>query len=141
MSKAMLAASVLMLAVAGPAAGHPDSAFPLIDWSIDASRNQAEKVQLEMRTRSSRGNESSNWSTGYSVSELQGLAGAQLAARVANPVRFALVRDAGRLDCSGSAGNRAGSGTCRFSADEGFAAFLQSRGIGRPDLSNPIISR
>ena len=48
------------------------------------------------------------------------------------PVRFALVREAGRLDCSGNAGNARGSGTCAFSADAAFAARLAEAGIGRP---------
>jgi hypothetical protein len=129
----MLAAAVMLIAAAGPAAGHTESAFPLIDWSIDGTGRQGGKVQLGMRTHSGRGNGSSNWSTGYPIAELQGLSAAQLAARGPGPVRFALVREAGRLDCSGSAGNGVGNGTCRFTADDGFAAFLQSRGIGRPD--------
>lgn len=133
MSKAMLAAAVMLLAAAGPATGHPESAFPLVDWSIDRMGSQSGKVQLELRTRSGRGNGSSNWSQGYPIAELQGLSAAQLTASGATPVRFALVREAGRLDCSGSAAGGAGDGTCRFTADEGFAALLQSRGIGRPD--------
>ena len=133
MSKPMFAAAALLLAAAGPATGHTESAFPLVDWSIERSGNQSGKVQLALRTRSNRGNGSSNWSTDYSLSELQGLSANQLEGRGAGPVRFALVREAGRLDCNGSAGNRVGNGTCRFTADQGFAALLQSRGVGRPD--------
>ncbi len=133
MSKAMLAAAVLLAAAAGPATSHTVSAFPLIDWSIDRTHSQNDKVQLALRTRSSGARGSSNWSSGFPIAELQGLSAPQLAAGAAAPVRFALVREAGRLDCSGSAGNRAGNGTCRFSADPAFSALLSSRGIGQAD--------
>ena len=42
----------------------------------------------------------------------------------------------GRLDCGGTLGNFDGEGTCSFTADPGFSAFLQGKGIGAPDLQD-----
>lgn len=48
------------------------------------------------------------------------------------PVSFALVREAGRVDCSGTSRNSLATGQCRFTADPNFSDYLASRGIGRP---------
>src|SRR3982750_1338798 len=53
----------------------------------------------------SRGRPDSNWSSGLKPSELIGLAVAGFRAGGTRPVRFAIVREAGRMDCSGSGGN------------------------------------
>ncbi len=37
MSKAMFAIAVLLVAAAGPATGHTERTFPLVDWSIDST--------------------------------------------------------------------------------------------------------
>lgn len=47
----------------------------------------------------------------------------------ARPVRFTLDREAGRLDCAGSAGRDKGSGTCDFTPSREFASALARRGI------------
>ncbi len=47
-------------------------------------------------------------------------------------MRFAIVREAGRLDCGGAAGGLVGNGTCSFTAEPGFSDFLAAQGIGRP---------
>lgn len=77
-----------------------------------------------------RGN--NNWSTSFAPAQLTGLDVAGFRAAGTRPLRFALVREAGRLDCSGQGGNSAAAGNCSFTADPGFAALLESRGIGRP---------
>jgi hypothetical protein len=51
------------------------------------------------------------------------------------PIRFALVREAGRLDCSGAGSGEHASGDCRFTADPVFEHFLASRGVGYPSES------
>ena len=76
---------------------------------------------------------SSNWSHTLPLSDLRGLGDAQLSARKATDLRFALVRPAGRLDCTGSARSSRGQGQCAFAVDEAFAAMMARRGIGRPD--------
>jgi hypothetical protein len=108
-----------------------DRPLGAIRWSIDGHDSREDgKVQVSFRTgEGSRNN--SNWSSGYDFAELQGLSSAQLNGS-SQPVRFALIREAGRLDCTGTTGNRQGIGTCTFAADAGFAGRLAAAGIGRP---------
>ena len=102
-----------------------------ISWSIEPLRADPGRVQLTVESRW-RANSQSTWSNDRPISELSGLSPAQLAGPT-GPVRFALVREAGRLDCNGRVGNSGGSGACGFTPDPGFAAFLQGRGIGAPN--------
>jgi hypothetical protein len=73
-----------------------------------------------------------NWSTEFPPSELAGLDLASFRASGTRPLRFAIVREAGRLDCSGNGGNSLAKGNCRFTANPGFTDLLIGRGIGRP---------
>ena len=103
-----------------------------IDWSIKrgGSNEDGSKVQLTVETRWG-SNSRSMWSSDTPIGELRGLAAAQVTGP-RQPVRFAIVRDAGRLDCNGIAGNRTGVGNCALIPDPEFATYLQARGIGRP---------
>jgi hypothetical protein len=73
-----------------------------------------------------------HWSTGMVPSQLIGLDIAALHASGSRPLRFALVREAGRLDCSGQGGGGRASGNCGFTADPAYTDLLASSGIGRP---------
>ena len=97
-----------------------------------AKTKDAGRVQFSIEHRQG-GQRSQSWSHTMRLADLQGLGAAQLEARAASPVRFALVRPAGRLDCSGSARSSSGKGTCAFAANEAFGAMMAKRGIGRPD--------
>jgi len=108
-----------------------DRPLGTIRWSIDDVERDRSDDEFQLSFRTSDAHHNSNWSNGYAYSELRGLSPAQLAGP-SQPVRFALVREAGRLDCSGTAGNRQGTGTCAFSGDAGFAGRLAAGGIGRP---------
>jgi hypothetical protein len=103
-----------------------------IEWSIqrDGSSADASNVQLTIETRWGAGNHSI-WSEDRPISQLQGLNPAQVTGAT-GPVRFALARDAGRLDCSGTAGALTWHGACSFVVDPRFVADLQERGIGAP---------
>ena len=129
----LLTAVAATACTASSAAPSRSDDWPLgtIRWSIDDHDSRRDgKVQVSFRTgEGSRHN--SNWSSGYDLGELQGLSNAQLSGS-SQPVRFALIREAGRLDCSGTAGNGQGIGTCAFAANAGFAGRLASGGIGRP---------
>ena len=129
--------TLLLTALAATACSAPTAAAdrsddrPLgaIRWSIDDDSVRSDgKVQLSFRTGDAKHN--SNWSNGYDLGEL-GLSSAQLAGGN-QPVRFVLNREAGRLDCSGNAGNRQAIGTCSFAASAAFADRLAGAGIGRP---------
>ena len=97
-------------------------------FHIDAKRSSA-KVYASFTGGKSR---TTHWSTDFNASELQGLDVAQLRAGADQPVRFALVREAGRLDCTGSGSRSAASGACSFTPNSGFNDFLVSRGVKRP---------
>lgn len=134
MTKFLLIASALAASACAAASAHRESdSRPLgtIRWTIDdlASRSDG-KVQLSFKTGED-GRNNSNWSSGYTYQELPGLSSTQLAG-ANQPVRFAVTREAGRLDCSGTAGNRQGIGTCAFAANSAFTSRLISGGIGQP---------
>lgn len=76
----------------------------------------------------------SDWSTGFMPSELIGLEVSSFRASGTRPLHFAVVREAGRLDCSGNGGGDHAAGNCRFTANAAFNQLLASRGIGRPNL-------
>jgi len=71
-------------------------------------------------------------SSSFASNELGGLDAVALSQAGQRPIRFALVREAGRVDCNGSGGGGAAMGQCAFTPDLAFAAMLESRGIGRP---------
>ena len=72
------------------------------------------------------------WSTSFAAPQLVGLDVASFRASGTRPIRFAVVREAGRLDCSGHGGDAYAAGNCSFTANSAFAQLLASRGIGRP---------
>jgi hypothetical protein len=73
-----------------------------------------------------------DWSTTFAASEFAGLDLGQLRGRGSSPIGFALTREAGRLDCSGTGGDGYANGSCRFTANAAFANLLASRGMARP---------
>jgi hypothetical protein len=103
------------------------------DWvrfTLEPERGDG-KIHASFRDES-RGPGDNNWSTGFLPSELVGLDVASFHASGARTLRFAIAREAGRLDCSGSGGNSSAAGNCNFTADPAFTQLLVSRGIGRP---------
>ena len=103
-----------------------------IDFTLESAR-QPDEVRASFRnddSRRDRGDHS--WSNSFAVSELVGLDVNAFRAAGTRPLRFAIVREAGRLDCAGQGGNQLARGNCSFTADPGFMALLDSRGIGRP---------
>lgn len=78
------------------------------------------------------------WSADLPARELVGLDISRFRASGSTPVRFALVREAGRLDCAGNGGNATAAGTCRFSPNASFMDFLVSRGMRRPTSNQAL---
>ena len=72
----------------------------------------------------------SQWNSSFEAAEFQGLDRAVLSGAGQSPLQFALVRDAGRLDCAGSGGSGVATGRCRFTANQAFADYLRSNGVG-----------
>ena len=103
-----------------------------INWSFETkSGRDGSDLQLTVESRWGAGSQSI-WSNGRRLDELQGLTRAQLMGPP-QPVRFALVKEPGRLDCTGTAGGGRGTGLCSFTPNVGFATFLDARRIGTPD--------
>lgn len=73
-------------------------------------------------------------SSSFAVADLSGLDMAALKQPGQRPIRFAYIRDPGRIDCSGTGGNSVASGQCAFTANAAFGQFLAARGIGEPTL-------
>ena len=104
------------------------------DWvhfTLEPEHNGGGRIHASFRDEG-RAPHENNWSTDFPPSELIGLDPASFRASGSRPLRFALVREAGRLDCSGSGSNSYASGNCGFTPDAAFTQLLISRGIGRP---------
>ena len=103
----------------------------LVRFNLEPPRKNTGKIQASFRQ--DRGDRNrNNWSTGFMPSELIGLEVSSFRASGTRPLHFAIAREAGRLDCNGTGGGSYASGSCRFTANAGFAQLLASRGIGRP---------
>jgi hypothetical protein len=94
------------------------------DWQKGEGKPDGLNLSLERRTE--RGGRNQMGQT-YDFSELQGLTREQ--AQGGGPVRFALVREAGRVDLEGSFQNGRGSGTFTFTPDRGFVSAMRGRGF------------
>lgn len=104
--------------------------FAPLQFTIEPARHDGEvKVRFE---RHRNGRSDNNWDSSFRPSELAGLDTMALNSQGTRPIRFALVRDAGRVDCSGTGGNAMARGTCAMTANADFDRFLADRGIGRP---------
>jgi hypothetical protein len=102
-----------------------------IRFSLEPERSRAGEMKVSFRY-DERGRSDNNWSTDFPVTALNGLDPAAVTAPGARPVRFAVVREAGRIDCAGQGGGQYASGDCSFTADPAFLQLLASRGIARP---------
>ena len=90
--------------------------------------------RLEASFRSADGaHDRNNWSSGFRPGELVGLDLAGFRAPGAHPVRFSVIREAGRIDCSGRGGRPQATGSCSLTPDPDFVRLLDSRGIARPN--------
>ena len=107
-----------------------------IDFDLKAQSGRQE-IHADFRSES-RGRDRNNWSNGFKPSELIGLDVAGFYSAGSRPLRFAVVRESGRLDCAGNGGSARASGNCNFTPDAGFMQLLESRGIGRPDREEAV---
>jgi len=121
---AVLAASISVASACTAAPSEP------ISFTLSPERG-SDSIQASFSSDRGRGRDS-NWSTGFHPAELVGLDVAGFRSAGSRPLRFALVREAGRLDCAGRGGDSRASGGCSFTADPRFIQLLESRGIARP---------
>jgi hypothetical protein len=96
------------------------------DWTASLVHDNADKINLKFERRTETGKRNQMGQT-YDFTDLQGLSRGQ--ALSGGPVKFSLVREAGRIDCDGSFQNGQGSGTFRFTANQSFVSAMKSRGF------------
>lgn len=102
-----------------------------IRFTIEPARDNPARFHASFRHQGSGGNDN-NWSTSFAPSDLMGLGVSSFRDADSRPIHFALVREAGRLDCAGNGGGNFAAGNCRFAADPGFTDLLVRTGIGKP---------
>src|SRR5207237_195093 len=104
---AMLAASVAVSSASLSQAMEP------IRFSLEPQRSNPARIHASFHHQG-RGEDDNRWSTAFMPSELVGLEVSSFHAAGTRPIHFAIVREAGRLDCAGNGGGDFAAGTCRF---------------------------
>jgi hypothetical protein len=102
-----------------------------LHFTLEPEHGNGGKIHANFR-ESRRSNNETSWSSGFMPSELIGLDTSGFRSSGTRPLRFAIVREAGRLDCGGNGGGNYANGYCRFTPDPAFTQLLVSRGIARP---------
>ena len=125
-------AALLLTAITVSSACVASPTMPL-QFTIEPAHS-ANRLQVHFDRADERGNH--NWSSSFRPSELAGLDLAALNGSVTRPLRFAIVREAGRIDCAGTGGNAMAHGSCTLAADAEFDRFLEQHGIGRPSADD-----
>jgi hypothetical protein len=124
----LLALMVATLTVSSACVAAPSD---WIHFTLEPQRGDGARIRATFRDQD-RDRDRHDWSTEFLPSELAGLDTAGFRASGSRPLRFALIREAGRLDCSGHGGESYAAGNCSFTADARFNQLLIDRGIGRP---------
>jgi hypothetical protein len=93
----------------------------------EKARERRDGLHLSLERRNEGGRGQTQMGQTFDFSELQGLTREQ--AEGGGPVRFALVREAGRVDLEGSFQSGKGSGTFTFTPNAGFLGAMKSRGF------------
>ena len=122
-------AAMLLTAITVSSACVANSAAPL-QFTIEPAHHAGEIYVRFKRDRN--GHSENNWSTSFRPSELAGLDIAALDRPGTREIRFAIVRDAGRIDCAGTGGNQMAQGSCGVTTDGSFLRLLEDNRIGRP---------
>jgi hypothetical protein len=130
MNRCLAFLGALLLAFISVSSACTAAPAELMHFTLEPERGR-EAIHATFRSEGGPGHEN-NWSTDFRPSDLVGLDLAALGGASTRPLRFALIREAGRLDCSGQGGAYRASGDCSFTPNRAFAELLESRGMGRP---------
>jgi hypothetical protein len=112
-----------------PSAGVAQGSDP-IHFTLEPGHRDAARIQVRFESGDSRNHNS--WSTGMPPSDLAGLDLSSFHTPGTRPLRFSVIREAGRLDCVGRGGESHAWGNCSFAADPVFVRLLQSHAIPTP---------
>ena len=96
------------------------------DWTASLDKDNPSKINLNFERRTDRGRRNQMGQT-YDFADLRGLSREQVLS--GGPVKFSLEREAGTIDCEGRLQNGKGSGTFRFTGNQGFVSAMKSRGF------------
>ena len=99
-------------------------------FKLQASEVHGDQVTLHIR--SGQDERHNGMTSTFRAADLAGFEPARLAAD--GPLSFALVREAGRVDCAGIASRGTADGACRFTPDANFSSYLVSNGVRQPTL-------
>ena len=99
-------------------------------FKLQASEVRGDQVTLQIR--SGQDERDNGMTSTLRAADLAGFEPSRLAA--GGPLSFALVREAGRVDCSGNASSGTANGACRFTPDANFNSYLVSSGVRQPTL-------
>ena len=102
-----------------------------VHFTLEKDRKNSGKIHASFRN-DEEDRHQNNWSTAFMPSDLIGFEVSSFHAAGSRPLHFAVVREAGRLDCAGHGGENYAAGNCSFSENPAFTQLLASHGIGRP---------
>lgn len=131
MTRVLALIGALLLAFLSVSSACTAASSDWIQFTLRSNDAREGSIRTEFQSGPS-GRHENNWSTDFRPADLRGLDLAGFRSAGSRPLRFALIREAGRLDCSGNGGDSYAAGNCRFTADPAFTQLLSSRGIGRP---------
>ena len=92
-----------------------------------------------VQARFHKGNSDQNdhsWSSGFAESQLSGLDTAAFRGPGSHQLRFAVIRESGRMDCAGIGGSLMAQGNCTFAPASAFAAKLAAAGTPSPSAED-----
>lgn len=101
-----------------------------IHFTLEPEHRGSAEIKATFRNEAGGRNEN-NWSSGFKPSELLGLDTSGFRGGATRPLHFAIVREAGRIDCSGNGGGSYAAGYCSMTSNPAFMQLLASRGIGQ----------
>jgi hypothetical protein len=108
-----------------------------ISFSLSPGHHDSSKIRAEFRYDDRRHDEN-QWTSDFVPAAFNGLDLAALRAAGTRPIRFAIIREPGRLDCMGQGGDLYAHGNCSFTANPAFGQLLAARGIGQPTREDSI---
>ena len=133
MQRCLTFLAALFLATLSVASACTAASSDWIGFTLENARDDGGELRASFRDdQHNRGRGNDGWSSDFAISEFVGLDVTAFRGPGSGPLRFALVREAGRLDCAGEGGNAYARGNCSFTPDPTFLALLEHRGIGRP---------